>query len=132
MAARVPKTRANGTMTEAGFRGFIRSALRQKSMYWLPKKIAKQRARHPVKLPNEKGRLVYHATCAECGQLHPETLTDVDHRIPVVDPKVGFTTWDEFIDRLFCEVDNWQVLCKPCHLEKTNAEKGVATERRKK
>ena len=34
----------------------------------------------------------------------------------------GFTTFDDYIERLFCEVDNLDVLCYDCHREKTDKE----------
>jgi hypothetical protein len=40
-----------------------------------------------------------------------------------VDPKKGFVGWDVYIDRMFCEIENLQVLCKPCHKIKTDQEK---------
>jgi len=46
----------------------------------------------------------------------------VDHIIPVIDPATGFTTWDAFIERLFCDRDNLQVLCTSCHDIKTKEE----------
>lgn len=47
----------------------------------------------------------------------------VDHIVPIVDPMVGFVDWNAFINGLFCEEDNLQVLCKACHTHKTNDEK---------
>ena len=41
----VSKTRNSGTMTEAAFWSFIRSALRQKSRWWKPVSECKQNAR---------------------------------------------------------------------------------------
>jgi 5-methylcytosine-specific restriction endonuclease McrA len=128
--ARVPKTRASGTMTEAGYRGFIRSMLRKGSMRWAPKNRVKQKARHPTKLPNPQGRIVFHSRCAGCNKLVPETQTAVDHINPIVDPEVGFTTWDDFINNLYCEEDGLQVLCNVCHTAKTNKEKAIAKKRR--
>jgi len=58
--------------------------------------------------------------------------TFVDHIKPVVDPAVGFTTWDDYIERMFCEADNLQVLCKACHDAKSEEEKAIAVERRRK
>jgi hypothetical protein len=46
----------------------------------------------------------------------------LDHIEPVIDPKVGFTTWDSYIERLFCEADSFQVLCHADHDQKTQIE----------
>jgi 5-methylcytosine-specific restriction endonuclease McrA len=54
----------------------------------------------------------------------------VDHIKPIIDPDVGFTTWDECIERMFCEADNLQVLCKSCHEIKSNEERASAVLRR--
>jgi hypothetical protein len=35
----------------------------------------------------------------------------------------GFTTWDDVINRMFCEKENLQVLCHECHKAKTQEEK---------
>jgi len=70
-----------------------------------------------------------HYKCAKCKEHFVATDVQVDHVLPVVDPKVGFIGWDSFIDRIFCEIENLQVLCKPCHKVKTEEEKA---ERKKK
>jgi len=64
-----------------------------------------------------------HYKCAKCKKHFVATDVQVDHVLPVVDPKVGFIGWDSFIDRIFCEIENLQVLCKPCHKVKTEEEK---------
>jgi 5-methylcytosine-specific restriction endonuclease McrA len=46
----------------------------------------------------------------------------VDHIKPVVDPEVGWTTWDDVIENMFCELDNLQLLCGPCHKIKSQEE----------
>jgi hypothetical protein len=51
----------------------------------------------------------------------------VDHINPIVDPIEGFITWDEYIDRMFCEKDNLQLLCGECHDKKTLAERELRT-----
>jgi hypothetical protein len=51
----------------------------------------------------------------------------VDHKDPVIDPVVGFTDWNEYIRRMFCGPENLQVLCDPCHAEKTRAERLAKT-----
>lgn len=79
--------------------------------------------------------------CAACKQHVPTTVREgggrkknifVDHIEPVVDPDKGFTTWDEYISRMFCEKDNLQLLCAACHDVKTADERARAVERRRK
>lgn len=55
-----------------------------------------------------------------------------DHIEPVIDPAVGRVSWDEVIERMFVERDGYQALCHQCHSEKTNEERAIATERRRK
>lgn len=47
----------------------------------------------------------------------------VDHIIPVGGPTQG--GWDGVIERLFCEAEGLQVLCKECHDLKTKDEKNA-------
>ena len=129
---KTPKTRNGNTWTESQFNSFIKSMLRRGSTRWGPKYACKKNARHPEKLPNDKGRLVFHSLCAGCGEIYPETQCSVDHIDPVVDPHKGFINWDNVIERLFCEEDGLQVLCKKCHDEKTKKEKAVDRERRRR
>ena len=57
--------------------------------------------------------------CASCGKDHPAKGVQVDHIQPIGTER----TWDEFIEGLFCEKTNLQVLCIACHKEKTLKEK---------
>ena len=79
----------------------------------------------------KSGRLAKHYTCAACNQAFPAKDVQVDHIAPVIDPEVGFVGWDPVIDAIFCEADNLQVLCKPCHDIKSASEKAIAKERKK-
>ncbi len=56
----------------------------------------------------------------------------VDHRYPIVDPAVGFTTWDEVIERMFVEKDELDLLCHECHTAKSMEERRIAKDRRAK
>jgi hypothetical protein len=47
----------------------------------------------------------------------------MDHIEPVVDPDEGYNGWDSFIERLFCDEEGFQLLCKECHDEKTAQER---------
>lgn len=118
--SRVPKTRNNGTMTESAFWSFIRSALRNKSRWWKPITECKQKSRRPYTGPNK--RLKYEYQCNQCKGWYPEKQINVDHIIPA-----GTLTCSSdlpgFIERLFCEQDNLQVLCEKCHDIKTQNER---------
>lgn len=54
----------------------------------------------------------------------------VDHINPVVDPELGWTSWDDVIERMFIEPEGLQVLCYECHTVKTNKERALHKERR--
>lgn len=56
----------------------------------------------------------------------------VDHIKPVIDPEIGWTTWDDVVEGLFCELDNLQLLCGTCHKSKSQEEIEVAKARRAK
>ena len=116
----VAKPRNSGQWTESRYRSFIVSTIRKSSARWGPKNEAKKDARHFEKLPNPKGRLVFHSCCAMCNAIIPETTSSVDHIEPVIDPKKGFVSWDEYITRMYCEREGFQVLCSSCHSIKQN------------
>jgi len=61
--------------------------------------------------------------CAACLKVDKIKGHHIDHIDPVVDPKVGFIGWDEYIKRLFCSASNLQLLCKACHDIKTDKER---------
>lgn len=107
-----PKTRCAGQWTESRFSGFIKSALRAASSRWAPKYLCLKNAR--------TARNTY--TCAVCEKSFGNKSIRVDHVEPVVDPVRGFRGWDEYIRRLFCELDGFQALCLECHAKKTLAE----------
>ena len=104
----------------------IKGALRQIARYMPNREIALERARdwqnHGV-----RGGAMYF--CAKHKQKKSFLRKDiqVDHIDPVepIDRKV--TDWNEHIKRLFCEVSNLQVLCKPCHLIKSIEENANRT-----
>jgi 5-methylcytosine-specific restriction endonuclease McrA len=70
----------------------------------------------------KSGRLAKKYRCASCKELFTSINIDVDHIKPIVGPE-GFTTWDKFIENLFCPVENLQTLCKACHKAKTLSER---------
>jgi 5-methylcytosine-specific restriction endonuclease McrA len=115
-----PKTRNAGTMTESAFWGFIRSSLRQKSRWWKPITQAKDAAKRKYKGPNKRQKWEY--LCNVCNSYFPNTEINVDHIIPAGTLRSA-QDLPGFVERLFCEIDNLQVLCNVCHNKKTQDEK---------
>ena len=116
-----PKVRNSKTLSEAGFWSFIRSALRNKSRFWKPIQECKQLHKRKSQSLNRKLKFEYQ--CSECKDWFPEKEIDVDHifaagSLNKADDLPGF------VERLFCEVDGLQLLCKKaCHLAKTAKDK---------
>ena len=59
-----------------------------------------------------------------CGpdKSHDRHSIAVDHRTPVVDPLTGWTNWDDYVERMFCEESGFDILCHDHHDEKTKGE----------
>jgi len=125
------KTRCSGKWTQAKFNSFIKNLLRQGTRKWAPIQEIKREAR--------VSRGIY--KCAQCKEHVPATKVvngkrqhnvAVDHIKPIIDPEVGFTSWDDVIEGMFCEKDNLQLVCKLCHDRITAEERAIAAERRKR
>jgi 5-methylcytosine-specific restriction endonuclease McrA len=114
------KTRNSKTMTESAFWSFIRSGLRQKSRWWKPITECKLKAKRAYKGPNKRQRFEYQ--CNTCKLWFAEKHINVDH----IQPAGSLNCAQDlpgFVERLFCEIDNLQVLCSECHNIKTKLEK---------
>lgn len=123
--------KCDGKWTQAKFNSFIKNNLRSATRKWAPIQQCKKRA--------NISRGLYKCEC--CGNEVPPTIFDddkrkrmknifVDHMVPIIDPAVGFTTWDECIERMFCNSSNLQLLCKDCHSIKSREEIEIAKQRR--
>jgi 5-methylcytosine-specific restriction endonuclease McrA len=113
------KTRNDGTWTEARYRGFITSALRSASRRWPPKYECLKAACVGVQRNPKTNRDAKHYLCKACGEVFPQKQVQVDH----IDPIGHCVSWDLFIEKLFCESGNLQVVCKECHKKKTKEER---------
>lgn len=125
--------RCNGRWTQAQFNSFIKNNLRSATRKWAPIQDCKKQS--------HVGRGEY--LCACCGEVVAPTVYDeekrkrikniyVDHIDPIIDPSVGFVSWDETIDRMFCDSSNLQLLCGACHKLKSQEEIDIAKVRRQK
>lgn len=72
--------------------------------------------------------------CDICGLIFPKYLAQVDHIVPLIelDKTLESYTWDQIIERLWCEVNNLSVLDKACHKAKSKEENKQRREFRKK
>lgn len=123
------KKRNGGQWTEARFKSFVTSALRAASRRWPPKYKALKEAFAGKQVNAKTGKMAMHYRCAVCQKLYVASDVQADHVKPVVDPTKGFVSWDVFIDRLFCEIENFQILCRNCHKNKTSNEKKQRTKK---
>lgn len=85
--------------------------LRKASIWWPERLQALQR--------QKVGRS--HYMCEFCKRVFPKVLVHVDHKEPVVAPTGLDVT--EYIQRLLCPMEGFQILCATCHQEKTNKER---------
>lgn len=93
------------------FQKFLGRQLRKISYMWAPRNEALRAAK--VSWGKYK--------CAECKEIYQRKEVAIDHIEPVIATS-GFENWDVYISRLFCPIENFQVLCKPCHKIKTTEE----------
>jgi len=109
--------------TPARRKAFIVSVLRSGTRRWPPKYETLNEAKTEKKINALTGRLAQHYKCKKCRKDFPAKMVQVDHIKPVVLPGEGFVDWNTFIERLFCDKGNLQVLCLGCHEKKTKKEK---------
>lgn len=120
MGKKTPPCENYPQWTDAAFWAFLRAGLRAKWMRWPPKWQALHAASRPYKGSDKRKKTEY--KCAHCGKWFSQKDVSVDHIIPTG----SLRKWDDlvpFVQRLFCSIDNLQVLCKSCHDKKTYEEK---------
>ncbi len=109
---------------------FIKGVLRKGTTRWPAKYECLNNAKCGKMVNQHTGRVAEHYRCATCSGMFPATMVVVDHVLPVV-PVTGFTSWDNTIQLMFCDVSGLQVLCKPCHKLKSSKENAERREHKK-
>jgi 5-methylcytosine-specific restriction endonuclease McrA len=103
----------------------LRRMFRRSPMYNDCLKNAKRDVYIKGKTKDKIRRVKY--VCCGCGYLFDKKQVEVDHCVPVI-PLAGLPKVDDlpdfnvYIARLFCSVENLQVVCKPCHKTKSKLE----------
>lgn len=120
--SRVEKTRAGNTWSESKYFGFIRSGLRRMSSRWPVKYQVMEEARRPYRGPDKRTKWEYQ--CNHCKQWFKTKDVAVDHIVPCGSLKT-FDDLPRFVETLFCEKENLQVLCSGCHNIKTQEERNA-------
>jgi 5-methylcytosine-specific restriction endonuclease McrA len=72
----------------------------------------------------ERPRVNKWGECACCHKPSALYQMQVDHILPIikVDCSLENMSWDEVVDRTWCDPKNLQALCLTCHKEKTTLE----------
>jgi 5-methylcytosine-specific restriction endonuclease McrA len=122
MAKRGEKVFAGGTWTSARYFGFIRSGLRRMSARWPVKYQVMEEARRKYTGPDKRTKWEYQ--CNHCNQWFKTKDIQVDHIVPAGSLKT-FEDLPRFVETLFCERGNLQVLCTECHNVKTQEERNA-------
>ena len=105
-----PKYNQNAAIRGALRRAFSRSPIVREVLLEHRREIPKYRKDGSLCL---KPAVQY--KCNICTEWVGSTKVQVDHVSPVIPVNETFTSWDKFIERLFCTKDNLKPICKFCH-----------------
>jgi len=105
---------------------FLIPILRKASVRWKYRLIAKEKAKRKSQSDNKKLKWEYQD--AIDGTWHPGTNIELDHKVPI-STCLDFNT---FIEKLFCDESNYQVLSKENHAKKTAEESTLRSKKRNK
>jgi 5-methylcytosine-specific restriction endonuclease McrA len=106
---------------EKKFINLLKKRLREASRYWPEKHKILKNSRQKIQennaqFKNGQPKFTTKFLCNSCKKLYSALEVEVDH----IEEVGSFTgDWNEYIDRLFCPMENLQVLCKECHKIKT-------------
>lgn len=104
-------------------RGLIKSAIRRVFSRSDLRKQAVEENRVNYSDPN-RPRVKKWSICHQCDTFTPTYLIEIDHRDPIIpiNSSLEEMSWDQLINRIWCDPDNLNTLCKKCHKEKSKTE----------
>jgi hypothetical protein len=113
------------------FKEWLTWTLRKASYRWPPRQQALRSAQVTVEAhirnPGETvtGRVRNFYRCRICKLVFSRKGVSIDHIEPVVDPERGWQGWDEYLKRMFCPKEGFQIICQKDHDKKTLKETRV-------
>lgn len=127
MAARTPPCYKHPEWSESRYRTFIRSNLRAMTMRWQPAQEAWKLVQRKSQLEDKRVKFEYQ--CANCSGWFQKKLCENNHKTPtgVMMEGMDHSTIGDWVDRLLAPVEDYEILCKVCHLALSNEQN---TERR--
>lgn len=119
----------NGKPVWPAMKNQIKGAIRRifRLSPWMQLTLQKARVEKSRVLKNGQisSRPDVYYQCAMCKNYFKRNEVQVDHIDPVIPfgKTIQDMSYDEIVERIFCRLDNLQVLCKSCHAKKTKLEK---------
>jgi 5-methylcytosine-specific restriction endonuclease McrA len=94
--------------------------MRQTTIVWIKAALRRVWGRSQQKSAALKAAKISYGLyeCALCKKPTRRKDINVDHIVAIG----RFTTFDLYIERLFCDTSGLQVICKPCHKGKTKTD----------
>ena len=79
-------------------------------------------------------RVTKWSKCPVCKEFTPTYKMEVDHIEPIIplNSSLEDMSWDEVVNRTWCDNKGLVALCKLCHIIKTKAENKIRREHKKK
>lgn len=106
-------------------KNWLISALRRMSLRYPPANRARNRTKEVYFILSKKGKSLRRVkfTCEICGTKDLKSKeVELDHIVPLVDPKIGFTDWNTYLEKYLIQEADFQLICIPCHRIKTAKE----------
>lgn len=105
-------------------KSWIISALRRTTRKYPPANKARNRTKEVYYIKSKNGKDLKRVkfTCELCGKKDlKQTEMNLDHISPCV-PVTGWDDWNGFIERFYCDEEQFQHICISCHEDKSKIE----------